>query len=685
MEYLKQESDKDCGVYVLQHYLKNYEHINLTISDIKNNLNYSKDGVPISDLNTFVEKYNLTLNIYNCDIYEIIKLNNEYLPFGAIVNFQGNQHIVLVLNKDAKIIEYYDPAVGYKKKESINSFENIYQGMIVVFEKIDSNQEIKEEYPLKTTSKNNTILGFVSKYSLIIFLILLLEFLINLTLPFVNKHIFHKIIPYELNNELWLIVLSLTSLVLLSLIFQFIVKNILEKVINSFIYNFYKQKLFELQTNLFKLKLMYSDSELKAKLQQIYEFYNFKISFIPNITINMISVILSLILFYTTNILLLLIVFCIGIFSVILSYINQFLYKKYYKEIIYKNIELDQYLSTFLQVEKYSKDYLLKNRFFNKYVQKHQDFMTKKEDYVIKHSYINFFEQIISYISPLIILFVGTIQIWNKEITLFDLIFFITSISLFINPFKSVPKMIENYQKYKINSDLLYIFQPLKNEIKWEENNVDINKIKKIQLSYVSFSYSRNENEKIINIPRLIFEGKTKLIGNNGSGKTTVCSILSGEYKPDKGDIFINNNIYSIYNSNIVKSKILNLNNNYLNLNISIKEYLNIYDEEQFKRIFNKFKLQKVFNKMNLSFDMNKKINSLSLGQQSLIKLLKILINDYDVYIFDEIFENLNSLVSKYFIALFKYMLMDKLVIEVSHQNNYIFEKGIEVSLDKNY
>ena len=115
---------------------------------------------------------------------------------------------------------------------------------------------------------------------------------------------------------------------------------------------------------------------------------------------------------------------------------------------------------------------------------------------------------------------------------------------------------------------------------------------------------------------------KIGLIGPNGSGKSTFIKILMGELKPDNGEIWKTPSLKIAYMSQDVFD---------LDGEKTTFEMANRYDNEKKQFFFS--------NLVNMGFNrdlFNHKIKTLSLGQQMRIKLVQIIINDYNLLILDE-------------------------------------------------
>ena len=115
---------------------------------------------------------------------------------------------------------------------------------------------------------------------------------------------------------------------------------------------------------------------------------------------------------------------------------------------------------------------------------------------------------------------------------------------------------------------------------------------------------------------------KIGLIGPNGSGKSTFIKILMGKLKPDTGEVWKTPSLKTAYMSQHVFD---------LDGDKTIFEMANRYDNEKKQFFFSNLV------NMGLGRDLfNHKIKTLSLGQQMRLKLVQIIINDYNLLILDE-------------------------------------------------
>lgn len=173
------------------------------------------------------------------------------------------------------------------------------------------------------------------------------------------------------------------------------------------------------------------------------------------------------------------------------------------------------------------------------------------------------------------------------------------------------------------------------------------------------------------------------LVGENGAGKSTLAKIIAGVYKKDSGKIYFkgesfepNNILYClkkgigiIYQESCLISSLQVDENILLNRMSEFSKFGIINDK--------KLSLQAsvYLEKIDVQINLREKLDNLSIGQQKLIELARVISFNPEVLIIDETLATLDAVESnKLFNFLNKYKLDGGSVIYISHNLSEIFQ-----------
>ena len=203
-----------------------------------------------------------------------------------------------------------------------------------------------------------------------------------------------------------------------------------------------------------------------------------------------------------------------------------------------------------------------------------------------------------------------------------------------------------------------------------KEKLTDINSI---QFNNVSFSY--NDSPFIDNMNLKIKKGeKIAIIGETGSGKSTIINLLMQFYKVKNGSISINNkNLYN-YDINSFYSQIsynpqelwlLNdtIENNlkYGNLSLSKEQITEMIKNNKFNEI-----VEKLPNKLNEVINENTQI--LSQGEKQLLTIIRTMLKSHSLIILDESTSNIDSSTEQLIEKSINNISKDKITIIIAHK-----------------
>lgn len=210
-------------------------------------------------------------------------------------------------------------------------------------------------------------------------------------------------------------------------------------------------------------------------------------------------------------------------------------------------------------------------------------------------------------------------------------------------------------------------------------NGVEVDRIKQITLSNISFSYPSKISKEILKNINLEFEtNKSYLVlGENGAGKSTLMKLLLNQYKAQQGIITVNGE-YEL--SCLKKIKIGYMAQDNPHFTLTLKENIifgNDFDKDKFIYAIRKAGLEQFVNSLpqrentllGLAYGEGRELSG---GEWQRISFARLLYNENDIIILDEPTANLDPIAEKNLFQKIKEIFFDKIVIMVSHRLNSV-------------
>lgn len=300
---------------------------------------------------------------------------------------------------------------------------------------------------------------------------------------------------------------------------------------------------------------------------------------------------------------------------------------------------------------KYSKNYMLKRKY-----------ITRGD---IDSRYIIYTSKIILYIICVYFLLIGRFDI--SAIVL--IISYQDSLIDYIGKFQDTTSTIRevNVSVKRVNKILDY---EVTNEINFGiEDNDDIEGI--VEFRNVNFGYNKKQILKDLSF-KIKPNNITAIVGQSGTGKTSIINLLLRLYKVDSGKILIDGvNIYE-YTKDIYKSNVAVVNQKPFIFNMSIKKNLDFVDTnvenqiEACKRVGIHDFIMSLPNGYNTILKENAK--NISGGQKQLISLARTLLSKAEILLFDEITSSLDPNTANHIAGLLKDLKKDHTIIMITHK-----------------
>jgi len=188
----------------------------------------------------------------------------------------------------------------------------------------------------------------------------------------------------------------------------------------------------------------------------------------------------------------------------------------------------------------------------------------------------------------------GIMYIMQGSLTVGGLVAFIGYITQILGDFVSgIQSLLENLPYYKQSINRFNYFLNLE---EYQNVGKELKQIEQIEIKHLSYWYNENEKPVLKDINMTIKKGeKIGIIGQVGSGKTTLMNIIAGFYEIPNEMLYINNEDINTYQKNTVFKKYNYAIQSNIILDDTIKSNIDIekdLKEEQIKQVISKADLK---------------------------------------------------------------------------------------------
>jgi len=241
-------------------------------------------------------------------------------------------------------------------------------------------------------------------------------------------------------------------------------------------------------------------------------------------------------------------------------------------------------------------------------------------------------------------------------------------------PIINLSNIVVKYKQVKESLDSLNKYWHLPTE---SDKDIELgvtDGLSEIEFKDVSFKYEGSKYEALKNISFKIKKGeKVGIIGQTGSGKSTIVKLLLGLETPTKGKIFLDDmDITTLHPVELRQNIALMPQEPYL-FSGSLKENLEL------NRAISKREMAIALKKSGLSelvkqsggldsLEVGERGKNLSVGQRHLVALARVLLNDSSTVVLDEPTTGLDIALEGSLVKHLKEALKDKTLLVISHR-----------------
>lgn len=383
-------------------------------------------------------------------------------------------------------------------------------------------------------------------------------------------------------------------------------------------------------------------SRLTDNLRTITHMMTF---FIPKIIVNIINIILPLCIMIFINFKLFIMTTIPTILSVILFSTYGKKLENIEKEVLENNSQIFSILKEIFHIKEFIVSYQVQKLFLTKYNEKINRYKNKTMKFAKYSSFVISFESILTGIPMLILIISGSYMLINNELSLGNFMAFTSYILLFFNP---IMELGENWVSYKTTTPAVDRIEELYSLKELDKRN-DKLKVTNGTIEFENVSFSYNEKKIFDNFNLIIKQGINYIIGENGSGKTSLLKLICNLYSPENGKIMIDKqNIENIQKKSISENIGIVFSKPYLfedtiynniilgNTSITTEEVINISKKVNLYEF-----IMTLPNKFDTIIDEN--ATNLSDGEKQKIALCRVLLKKPKILLFDEVTHSIDK------------------------------------------
>lgn len=513
--------------------ISNYYGKKVSVAKIREYSETNLYGTSIIGMITAGEILGLNLEAFELD--NVNELNEIETPIIAhIINEKGFNHYIVIKKIENKYIHIIDPALGHYNL-TLEEFKEYSTGVIIAIEK-------SEQFTRESLSPSIFKFYFeiFKKNQNLIWIILCTSVVINL-ITFVGalyfKVLVDNIIPSEFVENLNNLSIAILLLYLISLLTTFLRNQLILDMslkINKLLMLDYYYHILHLPLKFFETR---KEGEILSRFRDTDKIRDAFSSVTVTLFIDVIMIIVGSIILFIQSPTLFYIILCLIPIYILLAITFKKPFETFNRQEMELNADLSSSFIEGINGVDTIKSYNSEKYFFGKTNKIFDDLLKKIYKLGSVTNIQISFKDFMSLTSTLIILWVGSYQVISNNLTLGELLAFNALFIYYIGPIERLIESQSIIQSAIVSTRR--VLEIINLEKEYSKNEKDIVFKTNIRFENVSFGYDSNKST-IEGLNFDISKGKKiGLVGQSGSGKSTIVKLLLKYYSPDEGNIYI--------------------------------------------------------------------------------------------------------------------------------------------------
>lgn len=510
------------------------------------------------------------------------------------------------------------------------------------------------------------IFKYLSKKNIVSIIILtILSTVISVIIPYIIGYIIDNI-----NKNIMYLLLILLIIYIVKFIINLITNHIIINMAENTIYKIRKEAFNKLE----ELPLSYFDKNDKGNIMSILtnDIDNINeclTELITTITGSIITFIgVTFMMFYMNVLLSIIIILTVPLFFIIVSKMsnkmNEYftLKQKLLGELTTDTEEIVSNVKTIKELNK--EEYFIEK--FNKENNKFKDISIKASIYSYLILPINL---IINNLSNILVIGIGSILVIKGHLKIGNIVSFLSYASMFKEPINDLSSIIGTIGESIAASKRIFNIIDYKIE---KKHGKEINISGSIEFKNIYFKYNDKYILKDVSF-KLEPNQTLSIVGETGSGKTTIINLIEKFYNTNKGNILIDNNKIKDIDTTCLRNNIglvLQETKLFKGTIMDNIKYGNKIDDKEIIKICKKLKADKFIERLNNSYytEIDNDTNLLSNGEKQLISIIRCIVKNPKIIILDEATSEVDIKTEKLIYNGIKELMRNRTCIVIAHR-----------------
>ncbi len=277
-------------------------------------------------------------------------------------------------------------------------------------------------------------------------------------------------------------------------------------------------------------------------------------------------------------------------------------------------------------------------------------------------------------LSVAIIIWIGSFQVSEQILTLGELVAFLTYMKLFFRPLRDLSEKFNLLQNALASAErIISILKTDPAKQRTLKKRQQLNTIQDIRFDKIDFAYD-NKKPVLKDISFFLPRGNSiGIVGQTGSGKSSIINLITGFYTPNNGKIFINDMDYGSINIKDIRSKTALVMQDPILFSGSIRHNIQpsgaLMDERLLKKALYNANCDFLFEKFKgIETQIKEGGRPLSSGEKQLVCIARAFAFDPDLIIFDEATSYMDSQSEQKVHDAMKKLMKGRLSIIIAHR-----------------